>query len=62
MKDIEAYVKPKRKKKGLDKDGDDVYDMCDSMLKDLNYLDTELESREIIKDEKVMNHQNKSNN
>ena len=29
MREIEAFVKPKRKKKDLNPDGDDVYDMCD---------------------------------
>lgn len=29
MKDIEAFVKPKRKNKGKKQPGEDVYDLCD---------------------------------
>jgi len=38
MKDIEAFVKPKRKQLKGGKE-DEVYDLCDQMLEDLSYLD-----------------------
>lgn len=40
MKEIEDFVKPKRqKKRDLDIENEDVYDMCDQMLEDLSYLE-----------------------
>ena len=44
MKELEDFVKPKRKT-NRDVDGDDVYEMCDQMLNDLSYLDAQLEKR-----------------
>ena len=46
MKDIEAFIKPKNKKKGGKQPGEDVYDLCDQMLDELSYLDQQLEKRE----------------
>jgi hypothetical protein len=42
MKELEDFVKPKKHKKTYKSGADgeeDVYDMCDQMLEDLNYLD-----------------------
>lgn len=50
MKELEDFVKPRRKKKqedyaAIDSGSDDVYDMCDQMLEDLSYLDEQLNQR-----------------
>ncbi len=57
MRELEDFVKPKKLKKnklgpqkqkikdkipGGTEEDDDVYDMCDQMLEDLNYLDAQL--------------------
>lgn len=47
MREIEAFVKPKKKKKaGANNEDEDIYDLCDQMLSDLKYLDQQLENRE----------------
>ena len=53
MRELEAFVKPKRQPKSkvkkavasLNLPEEDVYDMCDQMLEDLNYLDAQLQNR-----------------
>lgn len=39
LKELEDFVKPRRKNKKALNDEEDVYDMCDQMLNDLSYLD-----------------------